>query len=203
MSAQQQQQGGGRMPKDFLEFYDMQLAPLLEIRAEGFRKIFELLEAKKVKNYSILETGTVRTINEWSDGQSTRLFDMFVNFYQGNVYSVDISEDACMTSQSVVSPKVLFRCGDSVQFLHERPEYEKFDLIYLDSFDVDFQNAHPSSLHHIFELCSVLHKNTKPGTIIAIDDNKGGVGKGQYIQQYFDMIGVKKVYDGYQLIYQM
>jgi hypothetical protein len=192
-----------KMPKNFLEFYDAQLAPLLQIRAEGFRKIFELLEEKKVKNYMILETGTLRTINEWSDGQSTRLFDMFVNFYQGNVYSVDISEDACETSQSVVSPRVFFRCGDSVQFMHERPESEKFDLIYLDSFDVDFDKPHPSSLHHVFELCSVLHKNTKPGTIIAIDDNKGGVGKGQYIQQYFDMIGVKKIYDGYQLIYQL
>jgi hypothetical protein len=190
-------------PKNFLEFYDSKLSPLLGIRAEGFHKIFELLEEKKVKNYMILETGTVRTINEWSDGQSTRLFDMFVNFYQGNVYSVDISEDACATSKSIVTPKVLFRCGDSVQFLHERPSDEKFDLIYLDSFDVDFENHHPSSLHHIFELCSVLHKNTKPGTIIAIDDNKEGAGKGQYIQQYFDMIGMKKVYDGYQLIYQI
>lgn len=193
----------GSRPKNFVEFYDSKLAQLLTIRSDGFRKIFELLEEKKVKNYMILETGTLRTINEWSDGQSTRLFDMFVNFHQGNVYSVDISEDACATAQSVVSPRVLFRCGDSVQFLHERPCSEKFDLIYLDSFDVDFENPHPSSIHHIFELCSVLHKNTKSGTIIAIDDNKSGVGKGQYIQQYFEMIGMKKVYDGYQLIYQV
>ncbi len=188
---------------NFLEIYDANFASRLGSRSEGFRKIFELLEAKKVKNYMILETGTVRTINDWSDGQSTRLFDMFVNFYQGNVYSVDISEDACATCQSVVSPKVFFRCGDSVQFLHERPSTEKFDLIYLDSFDIDFEKPHPSSLHHIFELCSVLHKNTKPGTIIAIDHNKEGAGKGGYIKQYFDMIGMKKVYDGYQLIYQV
>ena len=190
-------------PKNFIEFYNSKLAPMLGIREDGFRKIFELLEEKKVKNYMILETGTLRTINEWSDGQSTRLFDMFVNFHQGNVYSVDISEDAVETAQSVVSPRVFFRCGDSVQFLHERSSNEKFDLIYLDSFDVDFDKPHESSLNHIFELCSVIHKNTKPGTIIAIDDNKEGKGKGQYIAQYFDKIGIKKVYDGYQLIYQL
>lgn len=191
------------MPENFLEFYDAQLSPLLIQRAEGFRKIFELLEEKKVKNYMILETGTLRTVNEWSDGQSTRLFDMFVNFYQGNVYSVDISEDAIETASSVVSPRVFFRCGDSVKFMSERPSEEKFDLIYLDSFDVDFNNTHPSSMHHIFELCSVLHKNTKKGTIIAIDDNMNGQGKGKYVAEYFDMIGVNKVYDGYQLIYQL
>ena len=77
--------------------------------------------------------------------------------------------------------------------------FDDFDF----DFDVDFDKPHESSLHHIFELCSVLHKNTKPGTIIAIDDNKEGKGKGQYIAQYFDKIGVTKVYDGYQLIYQL
>ncbi len=192
-----------KKPETFIQFYDAKLGPLLGIRKDGFRFIFEKLESQKIKNYKIVETGTLRKINQWSDGQSTRLFDMFINFHQGTLFSVDISEDAIETAHSIVSERTYFRCGDSVSFLNELSSEHKFDLIYLDSFDVDFEKPHESSLHHIFELCSVLHKNTKSGTIIAIDDNKEGVGKGQYISKYFEMIGLKKVYDGYQLIYIM
>lgn len=188
----------------FMEVYDAHLAPLLKHRAEGFRTIFRLLEEKKVKNFRIVETGTTRVPNEWEgDGQSTRLFDSFVNFYSGTIYSVDISEEAVEVASSLVSNRVYFHIGDSVRFLYNLSSHDKFDLIYLDSFDVDFENPHPSAMHHIFELLSVLHKNTQPGTLIAIDDHDGGRGKGKYIAQYLDQIGVKKVYEGYQIVYQL
>ena len=37
-------------PENFVKFYNSKLAPMLGIREDGFRKIFELLEEKKVKN---------------------------------------------------------------------------------------------------------------------------------------------------------
>ena len=112
-------------------------------------------------------------------------------------------EEAVETASEAVSLRTFFRCGDSVKFLQELSPEHKFDLVYLDSYDVDFENPHPSSLHHLFELCAILHKNCKKGTLISIDDNKSGIGKGQYVAQFLDTIGAIKIYDGYQLIYQL
>ncbi len=188
----------------FLKEFDLKYAPLLAHRREGFRTMFQKLEEQKIKNYKILETGCMRRVGNWDgDGQSTFLFDRFINTHQGNLFSVDISEEAVETASEVVSLRTFFRCGDSVKFLQELSPEHKFDLVYLDSYDVDFENPHPSSLHHLFELCAILHKNCKKGTIIAIDDNKEGKGKGQYVAQFLDTIGATKIYDGYQLIYQL
>lgn len=192
----------------FLHIYDAEYRRLLDGRAEGFRKIFELLERKGLQSYRIIETGTVRRADAWADeGQSTRLFDKFVNYHDGVVFSVDLSSESIAVSRSLTSLKTHCVCADSVRFLHSLAQlsdgYLNFDLIYLDSFDFDRGDPLPSSFHHMKELTAI--GKLKPGTIVAIDDNffENGLsfGKGLLVHEYFSNIGVPLVFDGYQKIW--
>jgi hypothetical protein len=178
----------------------------LEKRADGFETIFKALEAMNKTNYTLLETGTCRIAENWEgDGQSTRLFDMFLNHKtnQGMLYSIDIDSNACQLSRSYVSPKTKVVCADAITYLHNLPESVKLDLVYLDSYDLDISNPHPSSMHHVMEFLGVFRKNTTSNTILAIDDHYNGKGKGKYISQFLDHIGYKKLYEGYQVVYSL
>ena len=72
------------------------------------------------------------------------------------------------------------------------------DVLYLDSFDVDFNNPVPSSFHHIKELLAIFPKIQK-GTLIVVDDNFNGKGKGQMIKDYMKNIGINPFFDEYQI----
>mmetsp|Transcript_4438 Transcript_4438/g.7109 ORF Transcript_4438/g.7109 Transcript_4438/m.7109 type:complete len:374 (-) Transcript_4438:116-1237(-) len=115
---------------------------------------------------------------------------------QPRVFSVDISQRNCMNCQSLVSNTTKVVCRDSVKFLHDfQPTV---DVLYLDSFDLDWNNPHPSALHHIKELCASL-KNLKPGSLIIVDDNAQGVGKGVYVRDFMENIGAQVLFDDYQI----
>ena len=187
------------------EEYNIKYASLLNAREDGFRCIFQELEKMGKSEYQILETGTCRIPDNWAgDGQSTRLWNAFLKYYKGGkCYSVDIDPAACEISRELVNSEyVEVVCEDSVPYLHSLPETQKFDLIYLDSYDVNFENPHPSSLHHVKELLSVIYKNTTPSTIIVIDDHNHGNGKGKYICQWMRSVGYTKLYEGYQIVYR-
>lgn len=79
----------------FFEQFEAQWAPRLGRRRATFRRAFEFLAAKQQATYSIVETGCARTAESWEgDGQSTLLFDRFVNALGGSVLSVDIDPAA-------------------------------------------------------------------------------------------------------------
>lgn len=177
-------------------------------RADGFLKMFEELEAKGSDYCRILETGCMRAdhgeLSFGDDGCSTYLFDQFVSYYDGIVYSVDISEDNCNHAKKMVSKKTIITCWDSVKYLYGIPDELKFDLVYLDSFDLVRNEEHLSQLHHLKELCAVL-KNTESGTIVAVDDNKvfGQQGKGNYVTDFMQNIGAEILHDGYQIVFKL
>jgi len=180
--------------------------PLLKRRADGFLKIFEELENMKKNKYLILETGTCRIPNNWEgDGQSTRLWNAFLEYNKnGKCYSVDIDPNACLIAKEMINTNYIdIICQNSISYLESIPENIKFDLIYLDSYDLDLNNIHPSSMHHVRELLSVIHKNTTPNTILSIDDHYNGNGKGKYISEWINDIGFKTIYEGYQVVYKL
>jgi hypothetical protein len=189
--------------KDFLkEIYVPMFANLLAERAETFQKIFEYLQSLKKETYFILETGVCREPNNFAgDGMSTVLFDSFVNFYDGSVTSIDIDEQNVAFAKTLVSLKTRIVCSDSVSELKKMSDSNSLpviDLLYLDSYDVDWADPHPSAFHHIKELLSILRSVSK-GTLIVVDDNINGVGKGKYISQYMDDVCNKRIFDGYQI----
>lgn len=175
-------------------------------RGEGFRLIFKLLLEIKERNFNIIETGTLRKINSWSDGQSAFLFTEFVKLFGGSVQSVDINQVAVDTANSYInSPYFKSNCSDSVLWLESLSNKESIDLFYLDSYDCKWHDDVPSAEHHLNEF-----KVIEPylnNTIVAIDDNTNlldgsRVGKGRLIYDYLLNKGIKPLYDNYQIIYK-
>lgn len=204
--------------KSFLPVFDAEYAGLLGLRAGTFRRMFEILEGTGKPGYSIVETGCARAEGNWKgDGQSTLLFDRFVNHWAGSVRSVDIDEASCARLRGRVSAKVSIHCSDSVRYLGDLSRGGKLDidLLYLDSFDLDWRNPHPSSLHHLLELCAAMPLLAR-GTLVVVDDSPrqwavavkdskaelvqdcGIWGKGGYVAEFFSRIGCEPVIEGYQ-----
>ena len=170
-------------------------------REASFRQMVEFLNG--IKNPIIVETGCARVENNFEgDGLSTLIFDAYVETNGGNFYSVDISPDSVGFARSkAISEKTKIACEDSVGFLYKFDK--KIDLLYLDSYDLDPVNPHPSSIHHIYELLAV-SKCLKNGTMIVVDDNLDNeIGKGKYIADYFEKIGIPMIYSGYQQIWKI
>lgn len=208
----------------FLDIFDCEYLPKIGIRALTFRQIFEFLINKNKDNYTIVETGCAREDNNWlGDGQSTLMFDRFVNYYDGQIYTVDLSSEACNYLSKKVSKKTNINCGDSVSFLKQlsNNKYLDIDLLYLDSYDLDWNNSHPSALHHLKELTAIMPILQK-GTLIVVNDSFRNVatiptidsngkvvqtvirdlgisGKGKYLAEFFQNIGCQIVIEGYQI----
>jgi len=184
----------------FLELFDKKFSKKLVGRAKTFRKTFELLQLKNKSYYHIVETGCARIADSFAgDGMSTVLFDEFVNYYEGSVVSVDINKAHCNLARSITSNKTEVHCEDSVSFLWRYDPPIPIDLLYLDSFDINFSKPHPAMLHHLKELCAII-KHLKEGTMIVVDDMQNETsGKGVYIAEFLRDLGYKRFIDGYQI----
>ena len=114
-------------------------------------------------NFTIVETGC----NASCGVKSTNLWDKFVNFFDGEVNSVDLDENSVLEANKLTSDKTTVYHSDSVEFLTNF--YKPIDLLYLDSYNMDWNNPNPSAEHHLKEFEAIktnLHKNT----IVIIDD---------------------------------
>lgn len=204
------------MNHSFLHWFLTEIYPRLAHRAEGFRIIARFLESLPFASAPIIvETGTTRIAENWQgDGCATVIFDRYTRDVPATFLSVDIDPEAIKVAKKLVENRTLFVQGDSVEVLahlgelvpalksrDENPRY--LDLLYLDSYNVDWANPHPSALHHLKELQAVLpFINEK--TMLAIDDAvnlDGRRGKSLYIDQLFHELGIKPVHSGYQVIY--
>ena len=180
-------------------------------RATSFSLIFELLDEKVEKDFLIVETGCMRRdhgqLAFGDDGASTYIFDDFINYYDGEVHSVDICKENVDYANELTSNKTTVHCQDSVDFLWNLPK-KQIDFLYLDSYDIIRENPHPSQLHHVKEMCAVIDKLGK-GSIICIDDHDafftgdGKIAKGTYVKDFMDDIGMKPIHEGYQIVWVM
>jgi hypothetical protein len=184
------------------------LAPGMYNRAVGFDIIFRLLLNQKSTNFSIIETGTLRTPNNWVDGQSARLFTEFVDLHGGRVRSVDIDADACKAAQGHISSQNFsVTQSDSVTWLTQQTDLDQVDLFYLDSWDVDWNNDTDSAEHHLKEFWAI-EPYLKPGCVVALDDNSRWsnnyqrTGKGRRVVEYLQDQGHLPILDEYQIIFQ-
>ena len=207
---------------EFWRYFNAEISPHLGFRQASFRKMFEYLDSLQRPAF-ILETGCVRNVGTLTgEGQSTVLFDRYAQSVPGTiVHTVDLDPGATALCRTLVSPAVTVHTGDSVGFLSELAKappapFTKVDLLYLDSYDVDFLNPHPSALHHIKELLAVSPLLTN-ATLVALDDspsdavllfNEAGTvsflskpaisGKGKYIAEYAQSVHAELQFSGYQ-----
>ena len=187
---------------NWLARYDFWFAPLLGKRAGTFRTAFQHVLALSPPFY-VLETGCVRRPGNWvGDGQSTVLFDDLVAHVDGHLWAVDIDGEAVAVSRSITSPNSTIVASDSVAWLANFSRCipsHTFNLIYLDSFDIDWAIPHPSALHHLHEFVYAWHL-LRPGGLLVVDDDAGpGRGKGMYIRDHLDRLEIEPLFSEYQV----
>ena len=211
---------------DFYKWFET-IASKLGNREISFRKIFKYLDAQPTP-IIIVETGCLRKANNFSDGQSTLLFDKYTlsRGEKSKVYTVDISPISIKVCRQTVSKNVEITEEDSVRYLNNLSNKfftnkTKISMFYLDSFDVDWRYPYPSAAHHLKELTAIskiLNKNT----LVVVDDSPaiGNLtqkdhepaltwkilespaptigGKGFLVHEYASHVGAKLVFSHYQ-----
>jgi hypothetical protein len=128
-----------------------------------FKNLFE--EMKGLKNPRILESGIA------SFGtNSTYLFNEYVRKYGGFFWSVDINKELVDRHIGNMCPATQLICNDSVSFFTDwSKSNEVANVIYLDSYDLDFYNPIPSGQHGLSEYKSLMPV-IKKNTLLLIDD---------------------------------
>lgn len=128
-----------------------------------FKKLFK--EMENIKNPIILESGIA------SYGtNSTYLFNEYVKKYGGFFWSVDINKNLVEKHKNNMCPATKLICDDSVNFFKDWSlNNNKVDVIYLDSYDLDFYNYEPSGIHGLNEYNSLIPV-IKKNTLLLIDD---------------------------------
>lgn len=183
------------------------------VRTGKRKEAFDLMIAhlRRCRYPLIVETGICRQENNFDgDGMSTLIWDAVCNEIEGTLQCVDIDPTVCRFAKDRTSDRTMIYCGDSVKFLESKErEYEKLtrkiDLLYLDSYDLDYDDCHASAQHHIYELLSIKGA-LRPGSLVAVDDNMVindvHVGNGMYIAEWMDRIGKPVIYKGCQWIWE-
>ena len=187
-------------------------------RQHSFQLMIDYL--RTIENPLIIETGCIRPGDQpWStiensfkdDGMSTCIFDRYINEYNGEFHSVDLTPAHVEYAQSMVSEKSQIHCNDSVGFLwtaNQALDSDKqyVDLLYLDSFDWTVGNEAACMAHHIKEFAAISSR-LRPGSMIAVDDNYGTAanrtGKGVYLVEFMESIGVPLLHDGVQCVWKL
>ena len=168
------------------------------LRWESFLLVWEL--ADKANLSCLIETGTFRGIP--GDGESTVLLSELADHLSGDFYSVDNNEEHVAAAKKHIEGKgYRTQCvySDSVSFLSlfQSP----IGVLYLDSYDYDFNNPIPSQLHQLAEIGAAYGKLT-PESIVFLDDCdlKGG-GKCGLSVPFLIERGWKCIHDKYQKVF--
>jgi len=184
--------------KSYLPRFDNIFYDKLAFRKYSFRKIFEFID--QYVNPIIVETGTVRSLTNFEgDGCSTLLFDDFIKHSnKGQLVTIDINEDnLILAKDACISHRVSFVLGDSVKCLRELRS--SINVLYLDSYDVNFSKDHDAAFHALKELTSAM-PFLRRGSLVVVDDNNVlGRGKGRYLRSYMNDINAECVFDDYQI----
>jgi hypothetical protein len=125
----------------------------------------QALEMLSGKPARIIETGS----SAWGT-KSSLLFDSYVNSFGGTFLSVDIRAEALFWLRPICTSKTTLFCDDSVHFLKNLSSTENsVDLLYLDSWDVDWCAPLPAAIHGFNEFMTIF-PTLQNGGILLVDD---------------------------------
>jgi hypothetical protein len=181
---------------------------------------------EKCNNLIILETGS----SAWGTNSSI-LFDNYIinrktnSEFEGTFRTCDIRINPMLNLINQVSIHTQLFCSDSIKFLKNQAKLHNTSnyLIYLDSFDLEYDDPNPSGLHGFKEFIEIIPL-LKKGSLLLIDDSPFNLdlcpdyakkdalvyfenfglipGKGMFIDQVIQNFkNVKKIYHKYQIIY--
>ena len=173
--------------------------PAWKDRHHSFRAALDRL--KGLEQPRILETGCVRQAEDWSAGYSTYVFGLFLKTLgKGLVTSVDYDDRNVNFAREQLrefGPFVEVVCGDSLAYMKEATE--KYDLIYLDSWDTHYPGHDEHALAEAREAVRLL----SPGGTILIDDcwyRGQWQGKGATAVPWLTSQGFRITHQGYQVL---
>lgn len=128
-----------------------------------FKELFKnMLE---IKDPQILETGIAS-----AGTQSTYLFNEYIKKFGGRFWSVDTNKYLVDSNQGNMCPATTLICDDSINFLKNWVKNnDKVDVVYLDSYDLDWYNHHPAAMHGLREYLTLVPA-FKKGSLLLIDD---------------------------------
>jgi predicted O-methyltransferase YrrM len=154
-----------------------------------------------------VETGCVRSRDDFGAGYSTVLFDQFIDQYpQAQGYSVDNDAQHVKFAEGLVKHVKLINM-DSVYWLAavSNPAVDlTVDALYLDSYDLNRAAPHNAALHGMKELAAAAPL-LRPGSIVAVDDNfSPECGKGMYVREFMRNAGKALIVpeDSYTLVWR-
>jgi hypothetical protein len=130
-----------------------------------FKELFKQMNGRK--DLTILETGIAS-----AGTQSTYLFNEYIKKYGGSFVSVDINQYLVDSHCNNMCSGTTLVCDDSVKYLNDWVKYnpdKQVDVVYLDSYDLDFDNPQPSAAHGLNEYLAIL-PSLKNGSLLLIDD---------------------------------
>ena len=194
-----------------MSFWDTfnEIKPLLKNRAATFTQIFEYLDALK-RPVTIIETGCLCLEGNYAgDGQSTWLFDQYVQDRGGRVFSVDIDPEHTSVARRLVSPFTDVHTGDSVAHLTRLAnDGISPDLVYFDSLDVMAHDPFQTALHFANEFFAI-RPVIRPDTLVACDDTPSTFfkdalpqveyfGKGMFVAAHAKLIGADCLFNSWQ-----
>jgi len=175
-------------------------------RVNTFRRMLEYVDELPGEP-CIVETGCIERVTDdgWvGNGCSTIIFDKYVSFNHGRLYSVDIISDKVDWARTQVGPRTYIALGDSVEFLKNLVVQP--DLLYLDASHLYWHNQTPSQVHHYHELMAMLPK-LRPESLVVVDDSPAIIdeqvkfsiqGKGGLVGAYANEVGAELLFSEYQ-----
>jgi predicted O-methyltransferase YrrM len=150
----------------------------------------------------IVETGCIRSVEDWSAGYATYLLGFFVFHHGGELHSIDLDPTNVAFARSWTGG---YGQSVHVHLAHSHDWLQGYtgppiDLLYLDSADVGTPGYRECSLREV-EL-AVPH--LAPDAVILLDDTcwKGGSfqGKGHFSVPWLLRQGWKVITGGYQVL---
>jgi len=149
--------------EELLNFHFTRYTDKSHINFEMFKLVMNYFSGSSL---NILETGSsAHGIN------SSMLFSNYIKVFGGKFDTVDINPTIKKKYEFIQSKNIQFHTNDSLIFLASLDDtsVRNLDFIYLDSFDLDLNNPHPSQEHGLNEFL-LIDEKIKEGTIISIDD---------------------------------
>lgn len=148
---------------DTYEMFSDKIGTKKHLNYLTFKRLFKEMEG--LKNPYILESGIASC-----GTNSTYLFNEYVRKYGGFFWSVDINKSLVDLHKPNMCPATELICNDSVAFFKDWSKtHNVANVIYLDSYDLDFYNPQASGNHGLAEYKSLIPV-IKKDTLLLIDD---------------------------------
>jgi predicted O-methyltransferase YrrM len=154
-------------------------------RFDSYRMALRLLYERSDEP-RVLETGTVRQLNDWGAGYSTYIFGECMSQFGGSLISIDNNSNHLDISKQLTKEfesKITYVLSDSFDYLERFKE--ELDLVYLDSLDCPIDGDATVAQEHNLREFILVEPRLKDTSLILIDDvNFDNGGKARLTHKY-------------------